>query len=427
MPKVLISWTEPAFFGASMRTRAGWILRGLLFLAVFGGMLFGWYADQRWGNGPRMGPIGATLLNLGIAAFLTGMLEISQVGRQISISDDSVSMIGFTAFISMGTWALRSIREAELVRPEELEKPFAAMVLHRKAKPVMLGIPAAVSLPKVAAALHSVGIPVTLSGWSADVAEDTPPPAILPPEAAEVPVGSARRWTEIAQSGKALSFPHSWIAPTVSLGPGILAFAYTVGMMAYLYFYRHGMPNLQLVLLGGSALVAMMLGAGWWELFSTRLTGKYQLMTCKGVVRRRQDRLVAPDDPDTTFVGVVPRPNWTPLRRDQLSDVGFLRVDRQRRRILFEGANQRWEIPADALAACDIERIAGLKGEGDEPDGRFVVVLAARMDDSAWEAPVFPRHLAFGRGLGKKSEEAALKLQASILDILPPERRGSGS
>lgn len=424
MPKVLISWTEPPCFGARTRTRTGWMLRLLLALVVFVGMMIAWYADQRGGGGLQIGPVGGVLMSLGIALFLTAMLEFSQIGRSISISDDSVSMIGFTAFLSMGTWALGSIRHVELLRPEEMGKPFGAMILHRAGKPVMLGIPAAVPPAKIAAAVHSLRIPVSLSGWSPESDEDKPAPSIVPPPPeADAPLASARRWTEIPLSGQVLSGPRSWITFAVCYGPALAGFAYSIGMVVYLYFYRHGMPTPRLAVLGGSALGALLLAGLWIDRFAGFFYNKWEFARCKGVFRRRSDCLVSHDDPAATFVGIVPRANWTPLARDNLSDVGLLRVDHERRSILFEGANERWEIPADALRSCDVERIAGTQGEGDAPDGRFVVVLGARIDEADWEAPVFPKHLALGKGLGKKSEEAALALQTSILDLLPRERR----
>ncbi|HUT88249.1 MAG TPA: hypothetical protein VMY37_02020 [Thermoguttaceae bacterium] len=423
MPKVLISWTEPACFGARTRTRTGWILRLLLALVVFVGMMIGWYADQRGGGGLQIGPVGGVLMSLGIALFLTAMLEFSQIGRSISISDDSVSMIGFTAFISMGTWALGSIRHVELLRPEEMGKPFGAMILHRAGKPVMLGVPAEVSPAKIAAVVHSLRIPVSLSGWSPDSDEDKPAPAIVPPPEAAAPLASARRWTEIPLSGQVLSGLRSWIALAVCNVPALAGVLYAVGMLVYLYFARHGMPTPRLAVLGGSALGALLLAGLWIDSLASFFYNRWEFSRCKGVLRRRGDCLVSPDDPAAAFVGIVPRANWTPLARDRLSDVGLLRVDHERRSILFEGANERWEIPADALRSCDVERIAGAQGEGDAPDGRFVVVLGARIDEADWEAPVFPKHLALGKGLGKKSGEAARALQASILDLLPPERR----
>jgi hypothetical protein len=50
--KPLLSWKEPPFFVMQFRDRKGWALRLLFAIVIFAVMLFGFYADRKWGQGP---------------------------------------------------------------------------------------------------------------------------------------------------------------------------------------------------------------------------------------------------------------------------------------------------------------------------------------------------------------------------------------
>jgi hypothetical protein len=51
--KTLLTWKEPRFFVQKMYTRRDWLLKLALVLGIAAVMMFGFYADRRWGAGRR--------------------------------------------------------------------------------------------------------------------------------------------------------------------------------------------------------------------------------------------------------------------------------------------------------------------------------------------------------------------------------------
>src|SRR5215210_6041672 len=110
MARPLLTWNEPILFAARTRDRRGWMLRGLLALFIAGVMMFGFYADRNWGRGPRFSIAGGVVFAAFIGVFLTALLDVTDLNRQITISDDSISSFGNAGtHMSMSTWALRDV------------------------------------------------------------------------------------------------------------------------------------------------------------------------------------------------------------------------------------------------------------------------------------------------------------------------------
>jgi len=71
-------------------------------------------------------------------------------------------------------------------------------------------------------------------------------------------------------------------------------------------------------------------------------------------VNRRPDKIVNPEAPGVRFVEVVPKSNWNDKTLlENATDVGFLAVDQQKRWLFFEGDNERYRIPAQAIVKCE--------------------------------------------------------------------------
>jgi hypothetical protein len=136
-----------------------------------------------------------------------------------------------------------------------------------------------------------------------------------------------------------------------------------------------------LVFLGTAA--ALLVDPSW-------LSNRY----LRGVVRRefprRGQHVVDPNDPEAIFVGVVPKLNWGKLKLESASDVGFLRMDKERREILFEGDKEYWRIPASAVTSCEVEVF--VEGQGSHAATKiYYTVLRAQHPDGFWEAPLRKR------------------------------------
>ena len=90
------------------------------------------------------------------------------------------------------------------------------------------------------------------------------------------------------------------------------------------------------------------------------------------------------------YVGVVPRQNWGRVMLEDCQDVGLLKTDPGRRELLFEGARQRWRIPADSIESCELEEYT-VGPPGPNRNNVFLLaVLRVSRDGGAWEAPLRP-------------------------------------
>jgi hypothetical protein len=146
----------------------------------------------------------------------------------------------------------------------------------------------------------------------------------------------------------------------------------------------------------------------------------------RSVVAFRAGALFNPEDPDVVFVSVVPRANWGKLMLNQATDVGFLKVDRASRCLLFEGDMQRWRIPAGSLVSVAVESYVPLgKTEGPprehEPhqERYYLTVIKALVGDDEWEAPVSKAPAEWRPRTNQLREANAAALRDSIRDLLP--------
>jgi len=102
---------------------------------------------------------------------------------------------------------------------------------------------------------------------------------------------------------------------------------------------------------------------------------------------RRPTLLVRPDDPEAVFVEVVPKLNWGKMSLETAADIGFLRLDRSRHEIHFEGDKECYQIPVNALASCDVEFF--VEGRGTAAATKlYFLVLRAPLTGRTWEAPI---------------------------------------
>jgi len=145
------------------------------------------------------------------------------------------------------------------------------------------------------------------------------------------------------------------------------------------------------------------------------LSNRYLLKLTKNEFGRRSNRLVEPTDPDAMFVEIVPKLNWGKFSLETASDIGFLKVDRARGEILFEGDKERWRIPATAITHCEVEFF--VEGQGTAGATKiFFTVLRAKHPTGFWEAPVRERT---GAGLFRSGyrQRSAMRLSGMIREM----------
>jgi len=139
---------------------------------------------------------------------------------------------------------------------------------------------------------------------------------------------------------------------------------------------------------------------------------RYVLKRMRLEFSRRPKCLVDPNDPEARFVEIVPKLNWGKLMLESASDAGFLKLDRRRREILFEGDKQRWRIPAETITHCAVE--VHVEGQGTHAATKvYFVVLRARQPGQFWEAPIRER-TGTGKLRSGRRKKAAFQLFETI-------------
>ncbi len=148
------------------------------------------------------------------------------------------------------------------------------------------------------------------------------------------------------------------------------------------------------------------------------LGNRYMLAVCRRILGRRTDRIVNINDPDAMFVESVPRKNWGRAMLETADDIGFLRIDAQRREILFEGDRERIRIPADAILSCDIQEVSA--GGDAQRIGvvHAIVVVRASHNSAVWEWCVTSRWTDFVTN-NENRRARAEELRYKILTLQP--------
>jgi hypothetical protein len=70
-------------------------------------------------------------------------------------------------------------------------------------------------------------------------------------------------------------------------------------------------------------------------------------------IAQRPEMLVGPQDPESSFVSLIPREHFSKIKWTMASDVLLLKLDKSRRQLLLEGDSDRYRIPAGAISLCE--------------------------------------------------------------------------
>jgi hypothetical protein len=224
-----------------------------------------------------------------------------------------------------------------------------------------------------------------------------------------------------AQRGKVLTSGNALIESGLYLGQALLFL--TLGLAPALV---GGLLATGQIRLGPNpptfvpALVGLALSAGlWWLLFGQLLrkpwSAEYVFRATQAELQQRADALFDANTPSAILTEIIPRRNWGQIMLQNAEDRGLLLVDRAQRRLLFEGDQKRYQIPAEAIVASDLETMNRGTAEGDVPLG--VLVLSVRDNLGPREIPLRPIRTVAGDPLGANYVERAAALQRLIGEL----------
>jgi hypothetical protein len=151
-----LRWREPWFFSLRMRDRRGWQRKGWLIAAVFVAMMLGWYLDQNYGKGLRIGVAGATVFNLFIAVFVGFLNHL--IVSEVQAADDGVARAVYGHAIGAHLWRYKDMLSFSFIPPYASGKPFGLLIFVMRASVVVLGVPDRVCLRELAEFFRSHGI-----------------------------------------------------------------------------------------------------------------------------------------------------------------------------------------------------------------------------------------------------------------------------
>jgi hypothetical protein len=205
----------------------------------------------------------------------------------------------------------------------------------------------------------------------------------------------------------------------VNLFPLVLGLLVAIGLVVALAVNWSDLPFIGRVLVAGLAFGALAGTLVLCALYADYLPMLLQHRWLVSAIRRRGQALVDPDDPEATYVGMIPRKNWGRLMAENSEDIGFAKIDRARRVLLFEGDRQRWTIPAASIESCEMEEFSIGPPNPKENNLFAVAVLRVNVGGQVWEAPLSMTKVAPRRPLGPERRARARrfikKVRAELL------------
>jgi hypothetical protein len=414
-----MAWSEPYFFLIRLREPWGWRRRGLIGMAVATVMFL---AIQFTGQG-RLGALEAIGVSLACGAVILLLLDAGNIQREVTIKEDCIiyNSVGVTHW--MGSFKLPDIHQIHLMRPEDWNRPWGAMLIRTADDGFLLGIPNKIELETVANVLHRLGVQVQLEGWTpseTDTRMQVMQEIEFSQEAA-AQSGPARIWPVGADEGRLSPPLHTAVAFVLALGPLVAALFGLIGAGVYIAMNWSALGGLEIGLILGGALAVLVIAFIYLALIGQFLAARYQIGVARTVLRSRTQVCVQGADDDLIPVEVFDRCAWT-SSIIKSSDFGFLQIDSGRQALKFEGNKNRWEIPAGALVACRIEEaIVGSEGNPGA-EKRYYVVLALDHVGAPWEAGLVRSRTELGNDNSQSRYERAEALFGRISKLVGPAK-----
>jgi membrane protein YdbS with pleckstrin-like domain len=379
-------------FVIRLRERAGWIRRGVLMLVVAVVMFLGMYfAGRQVGMGQMV------LISLAAGAVIVILFDVGNIQRDVTIFEDSIVVGSTVGHGWFKTFKFPDVQQVNLMRPEDWNRPFGAMLIQTADDGFLVGVPRKISVDTAADVLHRLKVAVTLNGWTpseTDTRVQVKDEVALPAAEGKVS-GTARIWPVDENEGKLNPPAAMAVAIVMALGPLLLSLIGLIGAVIYVIMKWGVLETMQKVAIGGGALIALVVSIVYLALAGQFLASRYLIGVAKKVLRTRPSALFTGDEDELIPVEIYDRTAWTTTVAKS-SEFGFLRIDGPTRSLRFEGNKNRWEIPIGALTAGRIEE-AHVGSEGNpDAEKRYYVVISCDHAGEPWEAGMTQTRIELG-------------------------------
>lgn len=403
-------WSEPWFFCQRIRDRSDWLKAllpallvscGLAALLLFRGVNMAWW----WTILVALG--GGAAVQLGIeAAFLR---------RDISIDETRIEAFGNAGqFTSYASYPIPQITWLELRRPEEIGMRFGMLVLRTSTDGGVIGIPTSISLEQLARTLHRMGVPVALSGWAAPSDAERDAPEFVYSAAPEAPLENAR--VDSVPEGDRNLMPMADMLIALVIGCWfVLLWLGLMGWVGvYLYQQRQVLGIWTILASAVFMFASLTIPFGYYELFGDYSSAQYLIGAARKRVQARSESVIRSFEDRTFAVEIIRRDTWGGIA-PKVIDFGFLQVEPDRRRIVYEGNAERWTVPLAAVKRCHVEEVQyGTAGESATGELRAFVVLEVQTSAGSHEAVL----RVADKEIGKATDNRRLRKARELFEAI---------
>ncbi len=403
-------WTEPWFFCQRIRNRRGWVwIAGagvavaiLLFCAIFF-------------TRPQAGIAAAVTVACIAGGVIWMIIEAPQMRREISIDESSISAFGNAGqYSSHWDYPLKKIMLLQIVRAHESELPCAFLSIQSENDYAMIGIPASIRLERLAQTLHQLNLPVTLSGWQPAIDPDFDQNEFLYVAADEQPSATATV-AELAKEQQGL------------VTPGVMALAALVGFWAYLvwlgviiyvgvlvYQNWNALSTVNVLLIGMLGFFSFIIPHAYFERIGNYLAYRITIRAGRKAAMLRPDPLIDVTASGVQAVELILRETWD-ATAPKVIDYGFLKMDRQRQELHFEGNKERWVVPFTAIRLIKVHEVQyGTAGDSATGQLRCYVILVFQKPNGPYEIGLRPAE----QEPGKPTDDRRMRKAVALFEYL---------
>lgn len=407
------AWNEPWFFQQRMRTLSGWILFILFLVAI--GVIVGLLLLNGQGKPAWNSVLG---LSFGAPLSIWWLFDGTESHRKAVLNDDSIVVGGdMGKYSSATTYKLSEIGSCAIVTREASGLPATSLVFLYDGEATAIGIDDKVSLPRLARAIHDVGLPVTLDGW--DPNHDDAFSKAFDWQAEEGQVRATAVIETLSDETPPLVAPLGMIkAIFIQCWAFVLWLALTIviGYWAYQNWGGLGIIDMCFAIL-------VPIGTMWVTgMFLERVaTAQTSLSLCKSITAQlsKREGVKVSVNGDLLFETAMREPSEFAKMVHKIRESGYLQVNRQQKTIFFEGKKERWQIPSDSIQSLAIQEIqTGTPGQSSTGALLYFVVMTFVTSEGPQTIGFINDRRDFGEHNDLKRAEYAVDLFEAAAEIL---------